>query len=378
MDWKSRAAALAADTVHASSRWHAPITEIPRHEFVPRWWQADRDRSRWTLRDGVSDPDRWLDTAYANRTIVTRLGALHADHADPTDRPTGNPTSSSTLPCLVVAMYRQAMITDGAETLCVTGTGYGTALLAHRLGDRHVTSVDVDPYLVDTAADRLARVGRHPHVQVCDITGPLPGAYDRIVATVGLPGVPTSWLAALRPGGRLVTNLGGTGLVIAADATPDGGARGQVTEERAGFMVTRSGQDYPPSLDTAHAWTDEGDDVGIGRYPVVSVQDTWGLMSAFALEAPGVHHAYRVAENDIRTAVMVHEDGSWARATGRYGEPPTLHQSGPQRLWTVLDDIRSRWLSDGGLPEYGATAVIDPDGTLHLCRGAWKATISPA
>jgi hypothetical protein len=157
----------------------------------------------------------------------------------------------------------------------------------------------------------------------------------RLVSTVGLSRIPAEWLKALNDGGRLVTNLAGTGMVIAADKTPDGGARGQVTSERAGFMATRTGADYPPSPSTRHAWTDEGQDIGTGRYPVVQVAETWELMSAYALSVPGVQHGYDEDADGVRTAVMSHEDGSWARATGRKGERPTVHQAGSRRLWAL-------------------------------------------
>ncbi|QMU80553.1 protein-L-isoaspartate(D-aspartate) O-methyltransferase [Streptacidiphilus sp. PB12-B1b] len=378
MDWEPRAAALADEVVHPSSPWHGAVAATPRHLLVPRWWRYLADEGGMALRVGADDPARWLNAAYSNRTLVTRVGSAHADAAGPDDHPEGLPTSSSTLPALVLSMFEHALITDTTEVLCVTGSGYGTALLARRLGDQQVTSVDVDPYLVRAASGRLDALGLHPTLAVCDLTGPLPGRYDRIVSTVGLPGVPASWLAALRDGGRLVTNLAGTGLVVTADKAPDGSARGRVTWERAGFMATRSGDDYPPSPGTRRAWTDEGEEVGPGRYPVVHVAETWELLSAFALTTPGVQHGYRQDADGVRTAVMVHADGSWARATGRHGEPPTVHQAGPRRLWDVLDGIRHDWLSEGALPGYGAAVTITPDGRTVLSRGGWRVSVGRA
>jgi protein-L-isoaspartate O-methyltransferase len=85
-----------------------------------------------------------MRAAYSDRTLVTRLGSLHADHARPGDHPNGRPTSSATQPGLVVAMYRHASITDDSHVLDIgTGSGYGTALLTARLGNRPVTSIDV-------------------------------------------------------------------------------------------------------------------------------------------------------------------------------------------------------------------------------------------
>ena len=150
----------------------------------------------------------------------------------------GMPTSSSTLPGLIVRLAQHAYLADGGDVLDVgTGSGYGCALLAARLGTEHVTSVDVDPYLTGAAAERLDSVGLRPTVLTVDATGALPGTYDRIMATVAVRPVPASWLTALRPGGRLVTTIARTGLILTADKTDDGGAMGRIEWDRAGFMV---------------------------------------------------------------------------------------------------------------------------------------------
>ncbi|MGW1728023.1 protein-L-isoaspartate O-methyltransferase family protein [Streptomyces sp. NPDC002306] len=161
-----------------------------------------------------------MQTAYADQTLVTRVGPTHADHAHLGEAiGSGRTSSSSTQPSLVVTMYRHAALGDDSRTLVTTGTGYGTALLCRRLGEKLVTSVDVDPYLVESATDRLDALGLHPDTAVVDLTGPLPGQYDRIVATVSVRRIPASWLNALRSGGRLVTTISNTGLILVADKT---------------------------------------------------------------------------------------------------------------------------------------------------------------
>src|SRR5574341_1317291 len=186
MDW-ARAAQRLADTVaEPPSRWHDPVAAIPRHLFVPRWWEPARAGGGWVLRAGPSDPDEWVRAPYANRSLVTRVGALHADHAGPDDAPAGLPTSSATMPGLTVQMLRHARITDDADVLDVgTGSGYSCALLSARLGAARVTSVDVDPYLVEAATKRLDQAGLHPTVATVDATGPLPtsllASFDRII-----------------------------------------------------------------------------------------------------------------------------------------------------------------------------------------------------
>jgi protein-L-isoaspartate O-methyltransferase len=377
-DWHAHAATLATKVTGPASRWRPLVATVPRHVFVPRWWRW-LDPDGWTLRDGEADLQRWMNAAYSDRTLITRIGAAHADHARPEDHPPGRPTSSSTLPGLVVQMYQHAAITHGVDILDIgTGSGYGCALLARRLGDQHVTSVDVDDYQVKAAVSRLADIGLHPEVTVCDATGPLPDhRYDRIVSMMSVAPVPASWLDALRPGGRLVTTLAGTGLIITADKTPDGGAAGRTERDRAGFMAARSGADYPPGLlDATPAARDaDGEQISTGRYPVVNIGNAWELRSMLGVTVPGTEDHYEESGDGQRIAWLVHPDGSWARATATADDPPVVHQAGPRRLWDTVDSIRHAWLRDGSLPAYGATVTITPDGGIHFKRGRWEAVI---
>ncbi|MDQ0605483.1 hypothetical protein QF037_009828 [Streptomyces canus] len=187
---------------------------------------------------------------------------------------------------------------------------------------------------MQAARERLDAAGLHPTVETVDATGPLPAdarQVDRIVATVAVRSIPTSWLTALRPTGRLVTTLEGTSLLVTADKAADGGAVGRVEWEQAGFMHARNGEDYPPALSAllAAAHDQDGEQVTTGPYPVLDVANAWDLDSMLGLTAPGIEHAYHQT-GDRRTAVMVHADGSWARATATGSERPTVHQGGGQ------------------------------------------------
>ncbi|WP_031487755.1 protein-L-isoaspartate O-methyltransferase [Streptomyces bicolor] len=375
MNWLPLAGRLAREVVRPESRWHSAVAEVPRHVFVPRWWEQPGGDG-WVLRDGPSAPAAWLEAAYSNRTLVTRVDACHADNASPGDTVAGVPTSSATLPGLVVQMYRHAMISDDNDVLVTTGTGYGTALACARLGSGRVTSVDVDEELVKLAADRLAEIGESPRLEVCDITGDLPGEYDRIVATVSVRPVPVSWLRGLRPGGRLVTTLAGTGLILTADKSEDGGAEGRIEWDRAGFMRTRHGASYgPPVALGQEAAEGDGEEVTTSRYPLLYPPDAWDVMSMLELSFPGID--YRLGQDgDERTVWLLHPDGSWARATASgFLDSPTVHQAGPRRLWNELERIRNRLNREGGLPVYGARARLDPDGTLTLSRGSWSLAV---
>jgi protein-L-isoaspartate O-methyltransferase len=366
--WQRSAEALAAGFLFPQSRWWDAITSTPRHLLVPRWFDWDEDGMSWDLRDGPSNEPAWLESAYSDQTLVTRIGPVHADDAEPGLAYRGWPTSSSTLPGLAIAMYRHACIYDGADVLDVgTGAGYGCGLLTRRLGAEHVTSIDVDPYLTKVAVQRLGEIGLRPAILTIDATAELPGSYDRIVPMVSMPGIPPSWLAALRPAGRLVFSLAHTSIIITASKTPDGGAAGQVEWYPAAFMADRHGPDYPRRLldDRLDEIRDqEGEHVSRGRYPALAVTWGWELDAMLEVTAPGIMHHYECDEmTGVETAWMLHPDGSWARAAGREDETPVVHQSGPRRLWDILEEIRHYWVANGDLPVRGAEVRLDPTGS---------------
>lgn len=355
--------------------------ETPRHLLVPRWWESDRDQRIWTLRDGPASEPEWMRAAYSDETLVTEIGGLHADHARPGHQPAGPATSSSTLPGLVVRMLDHAHVYDGADVLDVaTGPGYSAALLSRSLGDRHVTSIDVNPYLTEVAATRLGGMNLTPEFVTCDATGPLPGNYDRIVSMTSVRPIPASWIDALRPGGRLVTVIANTGLILTADKIPDGdwAATGRIEWDRAWFMAARASADngtaYHSVREAVGAKT--GGDTTTGRYPVLKVTDSWELVSLLEVTAPGIEHAYDIADDGRRTAWMWHPDGSWAKASAKDERAaPEVRQGGPRRLWDMLDDQREYWLRHGYFQLYGAKAFIADDGRTLLARGRWRAVI---
>ncbi|MFI9391901.1 protein-L-isoaspartate(D-aspartate) O-methyltransferase [Streptomyces bauhiniae] len=380
MNWQMHARRLADEVDRPGSRWGAAVADTPRHLFVPRWYERDQEAGGRVVRDGAADPEAWLAAAYSDTTLVTRVGSLHADAAEPgTVVTSGVSTSSSTEPGLVVGMYRRAELTDGCRTLVTTGTGYGTALACHRVGSELVTSVDIDPYLVASATDRLASIGLRPETAVCDLTQGLPsGEWDRIVSTVSVPTIPAAWLNALRPGGRVVTTITGTGLILYADKTPDGGAVGRTAYEPASFMGPRQGDDYEETV-PASVWDEakNGDgELTISRHFLVFVPETWSIRSMLQLHTPGIEHRHRWHPDRSHTVWMTHPDGSWVRAHATAPrEAPTVYQGGPRRLWNPLEDILDRlnWL--GELPVYGARVTITPDGETTLTHGGWSVTL---
>jgi protein-L-isoaspartate O-methyltransferase len=383
--WRHRGQILAAAVTHPLSRWWPVIATIPRHVFVPRWFEPGD--GVWVVRDGSGHRREWADVAYGDRTAVTRVGAWHADHVEPGTIVSGRPTSSATLPSLLLQMYRHAMFGDGLDILDAgTGSGYGACLLAARFGDR-VLSGDVDPYLVEAAASRCRAAGVVVRAEAFDVTGRLREEFDRIIATFSVPHVPASWVSALRSGGRVVLTLTDTGLILVLDKADDGTLRGSTAWDRAGFMAARyhdgGGRDGGEGRDG-----DEGRELALtgagdtrwSVLPVVDVAQGWPLWSTFNLENPGVRHDFTDG-GGVRRALMWADDGSWARAESLDGGNPEITQGGPRRLWDALDAVRERMLAEGDLPCYGARVRVEPDGTTTVWRGrgawAWKVVREP-
>ncbi|GAA2256907.1 O-methyltransferase [Streptomyces ruber] len=184
--------------------WREAFAAVPRHLFVPcyfigvrggyeRLWGEERDPRR---------RERWLRGAYADAPLATRVRD-------------GELISSSSQPSLMAKMLVELEVADGDRVLEIgAGTGYNAALLARRLGDDLVTTVDLDPDLTEGARRHLDAAGYHPAVVTGDGARGVPerAPYDRIIATCALSSIPRPWLAQCVPGARILTPLS-TGLV---------------------------------------------------------------------------------------------------------------------------------------------------------------------
>lgn len=141
------------------------------------------------------------------------------------------------------------------------GVGYYSALLAHLVGPGgRVHAVEIEPDLAARAASNLADLPQTT-VQCCSgLDADLPEA-DVVYVNAGLPTVPSAWLAALRPGGRLIfpfQPIGGFGAmlrverpgaagvpVLAVDTRRPGGDQPWAARfiTPAGFIGCRGGED---------------------------------------------------------------------------------------------------------------------------------------
>ncbi|MEV5239010.1 ATP-grasp peptide maturase system methyltransferase [Streptomyces cinnamoneus] len=245
------AKALAEDGVLAGTAWRQAVETVPRHRFVPGFYlPADtRDEEGLTVWEPVTaetDYGRWLAAAYSDTTLITQFDGDEPDWKEPAARHGGAPTSSSTLPSLVVRMWADADVQEGHTLLEIgTGTGYSTALACERLGDAHVTSIEVDGRRLEAAASALYGLGYTPTLAVADgLYGYWPEApFDRIVAACSFRAVPPALLAQTRPGGKILLTLSGwlygyARVLLAVHA--DGTAEGLLLPGTVSFMSART------------------------------------------------------------------------------------------------------------------------------------------
>ncbi|WP_435193289.1 ATP-grasp peptide maturase system methyltransferase [Streptomyces sp. NRRL F-5630] len=333
--------------VFAHPEWRRAVESVPREVF---------------LRPGVFVPDetgRWspvpadrLDPAlaYSDQSLVTQLDdAITTD--DVSEAVRGTPTSSSTVPSLVVDMLGKAGIERGHMVLEIgSGTGYSTALMCHRLGADAVTTVEVDPGVARRAHDALVKAGYGPQVVTGDgLLGHPGGApYDRIISTCAVRRVPYAWLRQTKPGGTILTTVGswpnGAGL-LRLTVNQDGSAEGRFLEHTS-FMQARAQVPPPVARDLAARIAYADSSRVTYTHPSLLLG---GGMPAFLaqLSAPG-SQVIRTADEEglFQTVLVDAERESFAQfiPDGRQWQ---VRQGGPVALWDDIERMLRAWQRAG-------------------------------
>lgn len=271
MDAEAEAAGLRAELVKTLSAtgalddvgWRLAAETVPRHWFVPGFYlpRADDDEHGLTVWEPVTtitDPGRWLAAAYTDATLITQFDGEETDWNDPPVRHGGAPTSSATLPSLVLRMWSDADVCEGHAVLEVgTGTGYSTALACERLGSDAVTSIEIDSRRLDQAAATLYRCGYAPSLAVADgAYGYWPEApFDRIVAGCSFRSVPPQLIAQTQPSGKILLTLSGWlyGYArVLLTVTSNSAAAGSLLPGTISFMSARA--DAAPAFGNLAHW----------------------------------------------------------------------------------------------------------------------------
>ncbi|MFW5415568.1 methyltransferase domain-containing protein [Nocardiopsis sp. CNT-189] len=337
-EWRLLAREL-ADPLPAGASVRSAFARVPRHVFVPSFYECDGEDHR----EVASGDPRWPEAVYADETLTVQIG----------ETPLGpRPASSSTRPSLMAAMLEALDPAPGMRVLEIgTGTGYNAAVLAALLGDEHVVTLDIDPRLSRAARERLAEAGYRPTVVTGDgAAGCAEHApYDRVIATHAVERVPCAWVAQTRPGGVILADVRSVGapgighlarLTVRGDGTADGGFD---VSAPGVFMPDRNGTGLPHFT-------------GRTGFDLRDASPRRTDLGSGALEDPGFAFALWNALPDMTLlpgpqSLLSTPDGSWAIIGAPSDE---VRVAGPRDLWAVAESTHSDWRRAGrpGIAEY--------------------------
>lgn len=359
-DWATRAADLADELVATgkltSPVWRAAVEAVPRHVFVPSFYV----RRGGMVAIDATDAE-WIERVYANAALVTKI-----DH----DGPGGPPVflSSSSTPGLMTRMLEALDIGDGQKVLEIgTGTGYNAALLAHRLGDQRVFSVDIEPDLVDAARIRLADLGYHPTLVVGNGAAGMPdyAPFDRLIATCSVPAIPWPWIEQTRIGGVILADIKlglGAGNLVRVTRTAEDRAEGMFDAGQAAFMELRHSPGTAGRIPYARV---SQDTPVIGSSTVLDPRTPWSNPVVWFLAALRVGGHYRLGytggdpQHGPDAVCLTTPDGSRTEVTlAREGDGGhRVSETGPARLWAHLEHAHQLW-DAAGRPDWPRLGLV--------------------
>lgn len=339
--------------------WRKVFATVPREVFVPYFFIPCRGRPGWRLVEG---DEEWRHGVYADDALVTQLngddGAAVAARRGQTVE--GQPTSSSSAPGLMAAMLHSLDVAQGMTVLEVgTGSGYNAALLAARLGDDAITSVELDPALTQRARVALTAAGYRPTVVTGDGTAGYPpnARYDRVIATVALPRVPVAYLEQTHPGALILIPLsfasrGGLMALLRRDET--GGASGAFLAQYGGFMAVRSVAEpaapkiRPHLLDAAYPT----------QVPPGALTDSHPAAFYLSLCCPCPYKTLGFTPDDNSTGLQTWGQGADGSTFALTTIDDITHVAPDGPLWDTLETAYDQWraLGQPDRDRFGVTA----------------------
>lgn len=362
---------IAADGDLRTPPWRRAVEQVPREKFLGGRVYRRVDKPGATLWEpatpGRLGEDRWLELAYENTTWVTQFDST--DPAPGTGTVQGAPTSSSTLPGLVIRMLEDLDVHDRHAVLEIgTGTGYSAALACQRLGDDQVTSIEIDPGVAARAAAALAAAGYAPALVTGDgLAGyPARAPYDRIIATCSVRTVPAAWIAQTRPGGRIVVTLSGWlygSALLALDVTGAGHAEGRFLPGNISFMPART--HAAPPLTSFPAQQGQARPARYGP----GILAGWMGRFLAQLAAPSAQSAHLSDGPGTPAADLIIDQatGSYAWLTEGTDGTWTVQQNGPDQLWDQIEQAWTTYTAAGrpAQDQFGLT-ITPTASTVYL------------
>ncbi|MFI9273271.1 ATP-grasp peptide maturase system methyltransferase [Kitasatospora sp. NPDC052896] len=334
---------LTADGTLTDPAWRRAAEAVPRELFLSEYFQEVPGSNPTGYRAVHADSPGWLEAIYTNQTLITQLSG-NTRPGDARGRTvTGAPSSSSTLPSLVLGMWQQLEVRSGQRVLEIgTGTGYSTCLGAHRLGDQNIVSVEVDPGVAERAEAAIKAAGYAPALVVGDgLDGHAEGGpYDRLIATCAIRYLPHPWLYQVKPGGKILATLSGWSYgfaLVLLTVTGPGRASGRFLPGYTSFMMARP-HTPPPRQSITLA---PGDQRPSRIDP--AVLGTWTGSWVAQLGAPS---AERMGAGGQQILLDV-ATGSQARSEPDGNGGWTITQRGPLRLWDQVESAVVQWQERG-------------------------------
>lgn len=357
--------------------WRAAFLAVPRHLFVPDLvWRGGEDGCGPKPVRRAEQPNTWLQMVYRDEPVITQINGGAP--------PTGSPdsiavrhtvcTSSTSMPTVVAEMLTALRAEPGMSVLEIgTGTGWNTALLAHRLGSEHVTSVEIDPHISAHARKALADAG---YGAVTVLTGdgalghPRGAPYDRVISTACVYQVPYPWIAQTRAGGLVLTPWATeyhNGHLLALTVADDGTATGGIVGKTA-FMTVRD-QRIPWTpisdivTDNSEAHAEEKLSKRHPRHYVAS----YDARTAIGVQVPRCVPRYTPPEAEDPDGILWLLDQwshSWAAIHHQPDQPGPyrVRQYGPRRLFDEVSIAYRSWKAAGKPPAHTWRITITPEG----------------
>lgn len=330
--------------------WRDAMLRVPREVFVPDVGLACPEAGAPFPIDRQARPDEWREAVFSDAAIVTQRADGRGDPAD-----AGGGVASSSLSAPGVAFEFLSLLLPIAEEDRVldigTGTGYTSAVLAARVGEENVTTVEVDPDVSAQAVVNLATAGFAPHVVVGDGAAGCPehAPYTHIHATCGVAEIPYAWVEQTRHGGVIAAPWQpGRGDGFQVRLTRSGGAAFGRFYGRCSYMMLRDDR-ADVRWEAHHA--DQATVTTTTTDPRLVDQAGDGLTLIAAALAPDVG-VFRSRDGDGSFSLLLYEvghpEGSWAACDYAPGEDEfTVTQYGERRLWDEYATAHARWVNFG-------------------------------
>lgn len=373
---ESRSSRLLAGMVDALSNsgaltpdCRAAFLAVPRHLFVPDLvWREGADGCGPRPVRRAEQADTWLRMVYRDEPVITQIN----DGAPPSSPIVY--TSSTSMPSVVATMLTALRAEPGMSVLEIgTGTGWNTALLAHRLGGEHVTSIELDPRISAQAQKALADTG---YGAVTVLTGdgalghPRRAPYDRVLSTACVYQLPYPWVAQTRAGGLIVTPWGTefhNGHFLALTVAGDGTATGGIVGKTA-FMTLRDQR--IPWVPISELVTEDSEaraeEKLSKRHPRYYVAD-YDARTAIGVQVPHCIPRYTppdTGDPDGILWLLDHWSHSWAAIHHQPDRPGPyrVRQAGPRRLFDEVSAAYQSWKAAGKPPAHTWRITITPEG----------------